>query len=174
MITFQSKVLSKVNSVFAEADEDEDAKRVVKKKLKPFEITVQDRMESMTAEEKKKMITELIQAVPKIKGTLFEYQVAWVHVDDELVEQKIKPWVEKKIRDYLNDDEPSLVRLFFSQFSLITFFSFICERVKMQTEPSKLLGDLAMVYYSHLESFKCSIFRSWMKKLSRLLSSCGV
>jgi RNA-binding protein 25 len=112
-MTFQSKVLSKVNSVFAEPDEDEDAKRVVKKKLKPFEITVQDRMESMTAEEKKQMIKELIEAVPREKEILFEYEVAWAHMDDELVEQRIKPWIEKRIREYLEDDEPSLVRFVF-------------------------------------------------------------
>lgn len=86
----------------------------------------------MTQEERKQMIKELIEAIPTNKEMLFDYQVSWDQLDDELVEQRIKPWVEKKIRDYIGDDEPSLV-------------SFICERVTTHSEPARLLGDLAMV-----------------------------
>lgn len=38
---FQNKVLSQINSVFAEDDPDEDHTHVIKKKIKPFEITAQ-------------------------------------------------------------------------------------------------------------------------------------
>jgi hypothetical protein len=40
LTTFQSKVL-KVNSVFADEDHDDDQTHVIKKKIKPFEITAQ-------------------------------------------------------------------------------------------------------------------------------------
>lgn len=42
LTTLQSKVLSQVNSVFAEDEpEEEDPHHVIKKKIKPFEITAQ-------------------------------------------------------------------------------------------------------------------------------------
>lgn len=89
-------------------------------------------MESMTTEERKQMVKDLIQAIPTSKESLFEYQIAWDQLDSSLIEQQIKPWVEKKIRDYIGDDEPSLV-------------SFICERIQTHIEPTRLLGDLSMV-----------------------------
>lgn len=100
----------------------------------------------MTAEERKQMVKELIDAIPTKKEELFDYSVAWVHLDDEVVEQKVKPWVEKKIRDYIGDDEPSLV-------------SFICERVTSHTEPSRLLSDLAVILDDEAEPFVIKLWR---------------
>lgn len=78
------------------------------------------------------MIKELIEAIPTTKEEVFDYQVVWDHLDAEMVDQRIKPWVEKKIREYIGEDEASLV-------------DFICERVSSHSEPSRLLRDLAMV-----------------------------
>ncbi|KAI6189623.1 hypothetical protein M3Y97_00028700 [Aphelenchoides bicaudatus] len=146
LTTFQNKVLSQVNSVFAEDDPDEDHTHVIKKKIKPFEITAQDRIESLTAEERKQMVKELIDAIPTSKAAVFDYQLSWDFVDTEMLEQKIKPWLEKKIRDYIGDDEPSLIE-------------FICERINNRSEPSKLLNDLAMILDNEAENFTLKLWR---------------
>lgn len=92
---------------------------------------LQDRIEGMTADERKQMVKELIDALPTHKSELFKYEIAWEHLDEAFIAQRIKPWVEKKIREYIGDEEPSLV-------------AFICERVQARSEPTRLLGDLAM------------------------------
>jgi RNA-binding protein 25 len=83
------------------------------------------------------MVKELIEAIPTTKPAVFDYQVAWDFVDNEMIEQRVKPWLEKKIREYIGDDEPSLIE-------------FICERINSRSEPSRLLGDLAMVSFEFL------------------------
>ncbi|KAI6236784.1 hypothetical protein M3Y95_00195000 [Aphelenchoides besseyi] len=144
--TFQSKVLSQVSTVFGDDEPEDDEVHVIKKKMKPFEITAQDRIESLTADERKQMIKELIDAIPSNKAELFKHEVDWSHLDNALVVQRIKPWVEKKIREYIGDDEPSLV-------------TFICERVEARSEPTRLLGDLAMILDDEAESFMIKLWR---------------
>ena len=129
--TFQTKTLAQVSSVFGDGDDDEGV-HVAKKRLKPFEITPEERAGTFTAEERKLKVKELIDSIPTSKAELLACPVRWVHVDEALIEQRIRPWVEKKLAEYIGDDEPSLV-------------SFICERVSTQCDPNRLLADLAMV-----------------------------
>lgn len=44
----------------------------------------------------------------------------------------MKPWVSKKITDYIGEEEASLV-------------DFVCEKVTSRTDPQKILSDIAMV-----------------------------
>lgn len=92
----------------------------------------QDRAKHMTPEERKKMIKDLIDKIPTGKDELFAYQIQWDHVDQKLVENRIQPWVNRKIRDYLGEDEPALA-------------NFIGEKIAAHVEPTKLLTDLALV-----------------------------
>jgi RNA-binding protein 25 len=86
----------------------------------------------MTPEERKKMIKDLIDRIPTGKEELFNYKVQWDFVDSKLVENRIQPWVNKKIRDYLGEDEPALA-------------NFIGEKIIAHVEPHKLLSDLSLV-----------------------------
>lgn len=46
-------------------DEDEEGSR---KQLRPFEITQEERMETLTTDEKKRMVKDLINNIPTTKG----------------------------------------------------------------------------------------------------------
>ncbi|CAD5230968.1 unnamed protein product [Bursaphelenchus xylophilus] len=143
--SFQQKVISQTISVFGEDDPDEENTHVIKKKIKKFEITHQERMESLTSEERRQMAKDLINDIPTTKEELFAYPLDWEMVDQPLVDEKIKPWVDKKIREYIGEDEPTLVR-------------FICEKVAEHGEPQRLLGDLAMILDEEAEAF---VFKLW-------------
>lgn len=95
-------------------------------------LLFKDRIQSMTPEERKKLIKDLIERIPTAKDKLFSFNLSWEHVNDALIKNRLKPWINRKISDYIGDEEPSLV-------------SFICEKIAGQTEPKKILGDLAMV-----------------------------
>lgn len=101
----------------------------------------------MTPEERKKLIKELIERIPTTKSELFDFKIHWEFVEDNLIEVRLKPWVNKKITDYIGDEEPSLV-------------AFICEKISTKTEPHKILEDLAMVIFL-LPSFLKKSFLSY-------------
>lgn len=48
------------------------------------------------------------------------------------MDKRIKPWVNKKIIEYIGEEEPTLT-------------DFICQKVMAQSEPQNILNDVAMV-----------------------------
>uniref|UniRef100_A0A1I7YD68 PWI domain-containing protein n=1 Tax=Steinernema glaseri TaxID=37863 RepID=A0A1I7YD68_9BILA len=141
-------VSARLNGVFGvDDDEDDQIVGMMKKKpLKPFEITQEDRMQAMTAEERKKMIRDLIERIPTQKEDLFAYPIQWSFVDEDLVKSRIRPWVSKKILEYIGEEETSLV-------------DFVCEKVSAQSPPNKLLRDIAMVLDEEAEIFVVKMWR---------------
>ncbi|VDD88319.1 unnamed protein product [Enterobius vermicularis] len=136
---------SKLNGVFGFDDNEEDGV-YKRKKMRHFEITEEDRIQTMTPEERKQMIKELIDRIPTAKDDLFAFPIDWKYVDSALVEQRVKPWVTKKITDYIGEEEASLV-------------DFVCERVTAKTEPQKILSDIAMVLDDEAEVFVVKMWR---------------
>lgn len=49
-----------------------------------------------------------------------------------LMDKRIKPWVNKKIIEYIGEEEPTLT-------------DFICQKVMAQSQPQNILNDVAMV-----------------------------
>lgn len=139
------QIKPKLNGVFGE-DVDDDDRHVARKKLKPFEITKEERMQSMTAEEKKKLIKELIDGIPTAKEELFARSIDWNVVDKHLIQSRVRPWVSKKISDYIGEDEPTLV-------------DFVCEKIEGRTSPEKILSDISMVLDDEAEVFVVKMWR---------------
>ena len=86
------------------------------------------------------------------------------------MERRIKPWVNRKILEYIGDEEPTLS-------------SFICEKVMSHSSPQTILNDIAMVrtYKNMLASVHIAVvtqqnvfFRRFSTKKLRCSSSrCG-
>ena len=53
------------------------------------------------------------------------------------MDKRIKPWVNKKIIEYIGEEEPTLT-------------NFICQKVMAQSPPQHILNDVAMVSYLSL------------------------
>merc|ERR1719319_809279 len=81
-----------VADIFNADDDDEDKP---KKKVK-------------SADDKRKHIKSLIEKIPTDKAALFAYTVDWDLVDNTLMEKRIRPWVHKKIAEYIGEPEPTL------------------------------------------------------------------
>jgi RNA-binding protein 25 len=60
--------------------------------------------------------------------------LSWEFLDEQLMDSRIKPWINKKICEYIGEEEPSLV-------------SFICEKIVSKTSPDNILADLSMVFF---------------------------
>ena len=51
------------------------------------------------------------------------------------MDKRIKPWVNKKIIEYIGEEEPTLT-------------NFICQKVMTQSPPQNILNDVAMVSWN--------------------------
>ncbi|VDM69619.1 unnamed protein product, partial [Strongylus vulgaris] len=134
-------------------DEEEESGR---KHMRPFEITQEERMETLTTDEKKRMVKDLINNIPTTKGRLskfsdllkysdelFAHTIDWRFVDRSLIEQRVRPWVAKKILEFLG-------------YALVDF---VCEKVATKTPPDRILSDIAMILDEDAEVFVVKMWR---------------
>lgn len=99
-----------------------------------------------SAEEKRAKIKTLIENIPTAKDELFAFQLDWRIVDQNLMDKRIKPWVNKKIIEYIGEEEPTLT-------------DFICQKVMAQSMPQNILNDVAMVLDEEAEVFVVKMWR---------------
>lgn len=74
-------------------DEEEDESRM-KRVLVPITY---DATSVMDEETREKLVRQLAQEIPSDKTGLFEWRVQWDHVDEAIINEKLQPFVEKKI-----------------------------------------------------------------------------
>ncbi|KAA0203509.1 hypothetical protein HAZT_HAZT001799 [Hyalella azteca] len=63
-----------------------------------------------------------------------------------MMEKRIRPWISKKIVEYIGEPEPTLV-------------DFICSKVLLGSEPESLLNDVQMVLDDEAEVFVVKMWR---------------
>lgn len=83
-------------------------------------------------EERRKHIKSIIDKIPTEKADLFAFKLEWSEIDQTLMEKKIRPWINKKIIEYIGEPEPTLV-------------DFICSKVMAGSTPAGILDDVQMV-----------------------------
>ncbi|KTF79063.1 hypothetical protein cypCar_00024070 [Cyprinus carpio] len=107
-----------VESVFNRFDDDEVDEAPRKRKLVPLDYEDEEKGVDMSVaaggkgvntEEKRKHIKSLIEKIPTAKPELFNYPLDWSVVDTSLMEKRIRPWINKKIVEYIGEEEATLV-----------------------------------------------------------------
>lgn len=149
-----------VDSVFNKFDDDEEVEEAPKKrKLVPLDYSEDERgglgldgMEGtgsrpgVNTEEKRKHVRSLIEKIPTVKQELFNYPLDWTMVDMTLMDRRIRPWINKKIIEYIGEEEATLV-------------DFVCSKVMAHSTPEGILDDVAMVLDEEAEVFIVKMWR---------------
>lgn len=139
-----------VDDVFNVNDEETESKK--KRKLIPIDDHQDDGPKSphsvsqMTLEEKRMHIKNLIEKIPTEKAELFAYSLDWTVVDKVLMEKRIRPWINKKIVEYIGEEEPTLVE-------------FICSKIMAGSAAQSILDDVSMVLDEEAEVFVVKMWR---------------
>ncbi|RXM97018.1 RNA-binding protein 25, partial [Acipenser ruthenus] len=126
-----------VDSVFNKFDNEESDEVPRKRKLVPLDYEEDEKgggKGNVNTEEKRKHIKSLIEKIPTAKPELFLYPLDWSIVDTTLMERRIRPWINKKIIEYIGEEEATLV-------------DFVCSKVMAHGTPQGILDDVAMVVF---------------------------
>lgn len=89
--------------------DDEEADASTKRQLIPIQFEPTSATASMTDEEISQAVRALAQEIPSDKEGLWNWQVKWDFMDESVVSEKLRPFVEKKIVEYLGVQEELLV-----------------------------------------------------------------
>uniref|UniRef100_A0A8C7DV04 RNA binding motif protein 25b n=1 Tax=Oncorhynchus kisutch TaxID=8019 RepID=A0A8C7DV04_ONCKI len=137
-----------VDSVFNKFDDEEADEAPRKRKLVPLDYGDDDKnlQSGANTEEKRKHIKSLIEKIPTGKTELFSYPLDWSAVDSTLMDRRIRPWINKKIIEYIGEEEATLV-------------DFVCSKVMAHGTPQGILDDVAMVLDEEAEVFIVKMWR---------------
>lgn len=136
--TVMKKSIQPVNQAFADEDDDSNAPQLKRAKL----ISES----GMNSEERRKAVKKLVESIPTDRDELFSYKVDWEQLDENLMEKRIKPWINKKIIEYIGEEEATL-------------HDFICSKIQQKTEPGKLLEEIKVILDDEAELFVKKMWR---------------
>jgi Fe-S cluster assembly iron-binding protein IscA len=124
-------------------EDEEEAEKTTKRTLIPIEFDPATSSAHMTEEERDQAVRNLAAEIPSDKDGLWSWNVKWEFVDDAVIVEKLRPFVEKKIVEYLGVQEQLLVEV-------------VEEHVRTRGKPQDLVEQLEGV--SSLLHFYCGVF----------------
>lgn len=136
-------------------EDEEDTSTVSKRTLVPIKFDPATAASAgLSDEEREQAIKDLAAEIPTVKDGLWKWDVKWEHVDDAIITEKLRPFVERKIVEYLGVQEQLLVEV-------------VEEHIRKRGGPKELVEQLEGVSIPSmlaLMPFANMSFRLLMKK----------
>ncbi|KAL9119236.1 MAG: hypothetical protein Q9187_004210 [Circinaria calcarea] len=92
-------------------EDEEEADTSTKRTLIPIKFENAAEASGLTEEERTQAARQLAADIPSDKDGLWEWPVKWEFVDETVLSEQLKPFVEKKIVEYLGVQEQMLVEV---------------------------------------------------------------
>lgn len=92
-------------------EDEEDESKTSKRTLIPIKFDPTASAGALTDEERDQAVRQLAGDIPIEKEGLWAWDVKWEHVDETIIIEKLRPFVEKKIMEYLGVQEQLLVEV---------------------------------------------------------------
>jgi len=128
--------------------EDEEEVDTSKRTLIPIKFDSITRGSGLSDEERDQAIRQLAGDIPSEKDGLWSWDVKWDSVDETVITEKLRPFVEKKIVEYLGVQEQLLVEV-------------VEDHIRKRGGPTELVEQLEMALDEEAEVL--------VKKLWRML-----
>ena len=137
------KSIQPVNQLFAADDDDA---RLTEAQQKRAKLEMDRKQNAANAEERKRQVKKLVESIPTDRDELFAYAVDWEQLDESLMDKRIRPWINKKIIEYIGEEEQTLN-------------DFICLKIQQRTKPEKLLEEVKVILDEEAELFVKKMWR---------------
>ncbi|KAI8146092.1 hypothetical protein BJV82DRAFT_600467 [Fennellomyces sp. T-0311] len=144
----------------AEEDEEDEAGGRKRRVLVPLDYgddVLLDDSSHMDPEERVKKIKELIESIPSSEQELWNWSVKWDQVDEDLLDEKLKPFISKKITEILGTEDEEFVGL-------------ILDFVRRQQTPDSLVKELEMTLDAEALVFVMKLWRALIFETERKYS----
>jgi Fe-S cluster assembly iron-binding protein IscA len=92
-------------------EDEEDVSKTSKRTLIPIKYDPSTSSAALTDDERDQAIRQLAADIPTDKEGLWDWKIKWDFVDEAVIVEKLRPFVEKKIMEYLGVQEQLLVEV---------------------------------------------------------------
>lgn len=120
-------------------EDEEEPEATTRRPLVPIKFDTAAEAAGLTDEERAQAARQLAADIPTDKEGLWKWEVRWEFVDENVVRDQLKPFVEKKIVEYLGVQEQMLVDV-------------VEEHVRKHGNPQELVEQLEEVSFSILST----------------------
>lgn len=110
-------------------EDEEEADSSAKRTLIPIKFDNAADAMGLTEEERAQAARQLAQDIPSDKDGLWKWPVKWEFVDETVLSEQLRPFVEKKIVEYLGVQEQMLVEV-------------VEDHIRKRGEPQALVGEM--------------------------------
>ncbi|KAK2759363.1 hypothetical protein FQN54_002841 [Arachnomyces sp. PD_36] len=107
----QATVRRTVAEVEGLLEDEEEGAGTAKRTLVPIKFDSAAEASGLTEEERAQAVRQLAADIPSDKDGLWAWEVKWEFVDESILGEQLKPFVEKKIVEYLGVQEQMLVEV---------------------------------------------------------------
>ncbi|XP_068641082.1 RNA-binding motif protein 25 isoform X2 [Aristolochia californica] len=109
------------------------------------------------ASESKKLLDakQLIDMIPKTKEELFSYEINWAIYDKHVLHERMRPWISKKITEFLGEEEATLV-------------DYIVSSTKEHVKASQMLELLQSILDDEAEMFVLKMWRMLIFEIKKV------
>ncbi|KAL4784366.1 hypothetical protein BJX76DRAFT_220980 [Aspergillus varians] len=121
-------------------EDEEEPQATARRPLIPIKFESAAEAAGLTEEERAQAARQLAAEIPADKDGLWKWEVKWDFVDESVVTDQLKPFVEKKIVEYLGVQEQMLVDV-------------VDEHIRKRGTPQELVEQLEEVSYIRLFLF---------------------
>lgn len=98
---------------------------------------------------------QLIDMIPKTKEDLFSYKINWAVYDENRLHERMRPWISKKITEFLGEEETTLVE-------------FIVDRFREHVKAEKMLDVLQRILDEEAEMFVLKMWRMLIFEIKKV------
>ncbi|KAJ0254579.1 Splicing factor PWI domain-containing protein / RNA recognition motif [Hirschfeldia incana] len=98
---------------------------------------------------------QLIDTIPKTKEELFSYEINWAMYDEHQLHERMRPWISKKIMEFLGEEEATLV-------------DFIVSNTQQHVKASQMLELLQSILDEEAEMFVLKMWRMLIFEIKRV------
>ncbi|QSL67186.1 hypothetical protein MERGE_001576 [Pneumocystis wakefieldiae] len=142
----QTDVPKRVVSEVEKLLEDDDDHYTGNKKPVLFPLEYDDTEAAEDDESKIKRIKEIVASVPSEKEGLWSWSIKWDRLTDSIIEEKIQPFITKKIVEYVGVQEDDLIM-------------FILDHLRKKGSAEELAKELEMAMDEEAELFVNKVYR---------------
>ncbi|KAI9824061.1 MAG: hypothetical protein M1832_002129 [Thelocarpon impressellum] len=128
-------------------EDEEEGDTTTKRTLVPITFDASaDAAQALTPAERDEAVRQLAADIPTDAAGLWAWPVRWEFVDNAVITEKLKPFVEKKIVEYLGVQEQMLVEV-------------VEEHVRQRAKPDELVGLLEGAMEDEAEALVKKLWR---------------
>ncbi|XP_068468111.1 RNA-binding motif protein 25 isoform X2 [Phaseolus vulgaris] len=104
---------------------------------------------------------QLIDMIPKTKEELFSFEIDWAVYDKHQLHDRMRPWISKKIKEFLGEEETTLI-------------DYIVSSTQEHVKASQMLERLQIILDEEAEMFVLKMWRMLIFEIKKVETGLGL